>query len=60
MGLLQDRLKNYREPQKFMKMGIYPYFRAIEGKVGTEVTMEGHDILMFGSNAIQDSSMTQE
>ena len=51
MGLLQDRLKNYREPQKFMKMGIYPYFRAIEGKVGTEVTMEGHDILMFGSNA---------
>ena len=51
MGLLQDRLKNYREPQKFMKMGIYPYFRAIEGKVGTEVTMEGHDILTFGSNA---------
>ena len=29
MGLLQDRLKNYREPQKFIKMGIDPYFRAI-------------------------------
>ena len=51
MGLLQDRLKNYREPQKYMEMGIYPYFRTIEGRVGTEVCMDGHDILMFGSNA---------
>ena len=30
---------------------IYPYFREIEGKEGTEVNMEGRDILMFGSNA---------
>jgi len=34
-----------------MEMGIYPYFREITGKVGTEVTMDGHKILMFGSNA---------
>ncbi len=51
MGLLQDRYKSYREPQKYMEMGIYPYFREITGKVGTEVTMDGHKILMFGSNA---------
>ncbi len=51
MGLLQDRYKAYREPQKYMEMGIYPYFREITGKVGTEVTMDGHKILMFGSNA---------
>lgn len=51
MGLLQDRYKTYREPQKYMEMGIYPYFREITGKVGTEVTMDGHKILMFGSNA---------
>ncbi len=51
MGLLQDRYKEYREPQKYMEMGIYPYFREITGKVGTEVTMDGHNILMFGSNA---------
>lgn len=31
--------------------GIYPYFREIESKQGTEVEMEGHPVLMFGSNA---------
>ena len=51
MGLLQERLKNYREPQKYMAAGVYPYFRAISGKQGTEVEMEGHNVLMFGSNA---------
>ena len=51
MGLLQERYKNYREPQKYMEMGVYPYFRAISGKQGTEVDMEGQKVLMFGSNA---------
>ena len=34
-----------------MEQGIYPYFRQIEGKQGTEVLMEGQHVLMFGSNA---------
>ena len=51
MGLLQERFKNYREPQRFMEMGVYPYFRAISGKQGTEVEMDGKKVLMFGSNA---------
>lgn len=51
MGLLQERFKSYREPQKFMEMGVYPYFRSISGKQGTEVEMEGKKVLMFGSNA---------
>lgn len=34
-----------------MAKGIYPYFREIESKQGTEVEMEGHSVLMFGSNA---------
>jgi len=51
MGQLQEKYKNYREPQKFMEMGVYPYFRAITGKQGTEVEMGGHKVLMFGSNA---------
>ena len=51
MGQLQERYKNYREPQKFMEAGVYPYFRAITSKQGTEVEMEGHKVLMFGSNA---------
>ena len=51
MGQLQERYKNYREPQKFMEAGVYPYFREITGKQGTEVVMGGHKVLMFGSNA---------
>ncbi len=34
-----------------MEMGVYPYFRAISGKQGTEVEMDGNKVLMFGSNA---------
>ena len=51
MGLLQEKCAKYTLPQEFMKQGIYPYFREIEGKQGTEVIMEGHRVLMFGSNA---------
>lgn len=51
MGLLQDKLKNYTLPQEYQAQGIYPYFREIEGKQGTEVMMGGHKVLMFGSNA---------
>ena len=34
-----------------MAAGVYSYFRAITSKQGTEVEMEGHKVLMFGSNA---------
>ena len=51
MGQLQERYKAYRRPQEAMAKGIYPYFRAITGKQGTEVEMGGHKVLMFGSNA---------
>ena len=51
MGQLQERYKSYRRPQEAIARGIYPYFRAITGKQGTEVDMGGHKVLMFGSNA---------
>ena len=51
MGILQDRLSKYTLPQQYMEQGVYPYFREIEGKQGTEVDMGGHRVLMFGSNA---------
>ena len=51
MGLLHARLAKYDLPQKMMEKGIYPYFRQITSKQGTEVTMDGHQIMMFGSNA---------
>ncbi len=51
MGQLQERYKSYRIPQKYMAEGVYPYFREITSKQGTEVEMAGHKVLMFGSNA---------
>lgn len=51
MGILQDRLAKYTLPQQYMAQGVYPYFREIDGKQGTEVSMGGHKVLMFGSNA---------
>lgn len=51
LGILQERLAEYRVPQEFMERGIYPYFREATSKQETEVVMEGHRVLMFGSNA---------
>lgn len=52
MGQLQEKYKSYRLPQQYMEAGVYPYFREITSKQSTEVTdIEGHKILMFGSNA---------
>ncbi len=51
MNLLKTRLAKYDLPQKMMERGIYPYFRQIVSKQGTEVEMDGKNILMFGSNA---------
>lgn len=51
MGLLQNRFKEYREPQKYMNAGVYPYFREIDSHQDTEVVMDGKKVLMFGSNS---------
>ncbi|MBR1889178.1 MAG: aminotransferase class I/II-fold pyridoxal phosphate-dependent enzyme [Alloprevotella sp.] len=51
MDILHQRLAKYTLPQECIEQGIYPYFREIEGKQGTEVEMGGHKVLMFGSNA---------
>lgn len=54
MGLLEDKLSKhpfFTLAKEVKERGIYPYFREIEGKQGTEVEMGGHHVLMFGSNA---------
>lgn len=54
MGILEEKLTRtpFFKLAKIVKAkGIYPYFREIEGKQGTEVEMGGHHVLMFGSNA---------
>ena len=51
MNLLQEKLKQYKEPQRLKELGIYPYFRCLTSRQDTEVRMEGQDVLMFGSNS---------
>ena len=51
MGLLQKRFSHYRQPQEYMAMGVYPYFREIDSAQDTEVMMDGKKVLMFGSNS---------
>ena len=51
MKLLQEKLAKYDIPQRFMALGIYPYFREIQSDQDTEVIINGKKVLMFGSNA---------
>ena len=51
MGLLQKKFSKYRQPQEYMAMGVYPYFREIDSAQDTEVMMDGKKVLMFGSNS---------
>ena len=54
MGLLEEKLSKhpfFSLAKDLKERSIYPYFREIEGKQGTEVEMGGHRVLMFGSNA---------
>ena len=51
MDILHQRLSTYTLPDEFRARGLYPYFREIEGKQGTEVEMDGHHVIMLGSNA---------
>lgn len=51
MRILQRKLAHYTEPQKVEKLGIYPFFRMIESDQDTVVTMNGRQVLMFGSNS---------
>lgn len=51
MDILHERLSKFILPDEVRKQGLYPYFREIEGKQGTEVEMDGHHVIMLGSNA---------
>lgn len=51
MRYLQRKTAHYTEPQKVMRLGIYPFFREIESDQDTVVTMNGKKVLMFGSNS---------
>lgn len=51
MDLLHQRITKDTRAKEFRARGLYPYFRAIESKQGTEVDMAGQHVIMLGSNA---------
>ena len=51
MSDLQERAEKFTEPQKYKKLGLYPYFRVIESGQDAEVKIQGHEVSMFGSNS---------
>jgi 8-amino-7-oxononanoate synthase len=50
MSNLQNRAEKFTEPQKYKKLGVYPYFRMLESGQDAVVEMKGHKVSMFGSN----------
>ena len=51
MNILRNKLAKYTRADETKAQGIYPYFRPIESDQDTVVTMNGKQILMFGSNS---------
>ena len=51
MNKLSERCAQYTLPQEGKAQGIYPYHKCLSTMQDTEVTMEGHRVLMFGSNS---------
>ena len=49
--MLNQKIKAYDRPQKVAAAGLYPFFRVIESEQDTEVTINGEQVLMFGSNS---------
>lgn len=51
MDLIHARIAKDTRAKEARENGLYPYFRAIESKQGTEVDMAGQHVIMLGSNA---------
>jgi len=49
--MLKEKMKYFDAPQKLEKEGLYPFFRTIESEQDTVVSINGNDVLMFGSNS---------
>lgn len=49
--MLRQKMNAYTIPQQLQKNGLYPFFRAIESEQDTVVSINGRQVLMFGSNS---------
>lgn len=50
MADLFDKAKNFTDARDAMKLGIYPFFRALSDSEGVTATFEGKEVVMLGSN----------
>jgi 8-amino-7-oxononanoate synthase len=48
---IKERIRDYKDAQRVIDTGLYPYFRPIESEQDTEVVIGGKRLLMFGSNS---------
>lgn len=49
MGIFEKCI-NYKDPDKVIAAGMYPYFRTIESQQDPVVIMDGREVVMCGSN----------
>ncbi|MCK5352031.1 pyridoxal phosphate-dependent aminotransferase family protein, partial [bacterium] len=49
MGIF-EKCANYKDPDKVIEAGVYPYFRTIESQQDPVVIMDGREVVMCGSN----------
>ncbi|MFP3897414.1 MAG: aminotransferase class I/II-fold pyridoxal phosphate-dependent enzyme [Anaerolineales bacterium] len=47
---LFDKVKRFKRVAEAKESGYYPYFIPLEDTEGTEVTVDGHSLIMIGSN----------
>ncbi len=45
-----EKCENYTLPDEYKKLGVYPYFHALQSRQDVEVIMEGKRRIMLGSN----------
>jgi 8-amino-7-oxononanoate synthase len=48
---IRDKILGFKEAERLISLGLYPYFRPIQSEQGTEVVVGGQTLLMFGSNS---------
>ncbi len=45
-----EKCKNFTRATELIEAGIYPYFQPLSGNDGPRVQMNGHNVIMLGSN----------
>ena len=45
-----EKAFNYTKADEVKELGLYPYFKPLETTDGTIVEIEGHEVIMAGSN----------